>query len=45
MTVSHDQSFLAAACEEYWVIAKKKVQRIRGTFADYKRALVKELQK
>lgn len=40
LVVSHDQHLLSEVCEDLWLVADGGVRKYRGTFADYKKAVL-----
>jgi ATP-binding cassette subfamily F protein 3 len=43
LLVSHDEHLISLVCDEIWVLGDAQVKRFDGTFANYKRQLLKEV--
>jgi ATP-binding cassette subfamily F protein 3 len=43
--VSHDQHFLTSCCKEMYVVSNGKVNKLIGTFDDYKKEVLRGLKK
>jgi ATPase subunit of ABC transporter with duplicated ATPase domains len=43
LLVSHDEHFISLVCDEVWVLGEGSVKRLDGTFASYKKQLLREV--
>jgi len=45
IVVSHDEKFISTVCQEIWIVDKQKVSKFYGSFIEYKKAFVKQMEK